>query len=81
MLLYNCQQKEYEEKKGYTKMVVNASKKKKERLLRLSVRVSPKAAEAINRLQAYEGKSLSGILRDVIDEGLKAKKKEFETKD
>lgn len=62
-------------------MVVNASKKKKERLLRLSVRVSPKAAEAINRLQAYEGKSLSGILRDVIDEGLKAKKKEFETKD
>ena len=54
---------------------------KKERLLRLSVRVSPKAAEAINRLQAYEGKSLSSILRDVIDEGLKTKKKELETKD
>lgn len=57
------------------------TKKKKERLLRLSVRVSPKAVEAINRLQDYEGESLSGILRDVIDEGLKAKKKEFETKD
>ena len=85
MILYNCQQKRYEKKKGYTKMVANTnkekSKKKKERLLRLSVRVSPKVAEAINRLQAYEGKSLSCIIRDVIDEGLKAKKKEFETKD
>lgn len=60
-------------------MVVNTNKeknkKKKERLLRLSVRVSPKAVEAINRLQDYEGKSLSSILREVIDEGLKAKKK------
>lgn len=56
------------------------SKKKKERLLRLSVRVSPKAAEAINRLQAYEDKSLSSILREVIDEGLKTKKKELKTK-
>ena len=83
MLLYNCQQKRYEKKKGYTKMITKKekTKKKKERLLRLSVRVSPKAVEAINRLQDYEGESLSGILRDVIDEGLKAKKKEFETKD
>ena len=64
-------------KKGYTKMVANTNtNKKKERLLRLSVRVSPKAAEAINRLQDYEGKSLSNVLREVIDEGLKAKKKE-----
>lgn len=58
-------------------MVANTNtNKKKERLLRLSVRVSPKAAEAINRLQDYEGKSLSNVLREVIDEGLKAKKKE-----
>ena len=64
-------------KKGYTKMVVNTNKKKKERLLRLSVRVSPKAAEAINRLQECEGESLSSVLREVIDEGLKAKKKEL----
>lgn len=59
-------------------MVANTNtntNKKKERLLRLSVRVSPKAVEAINRLQAYEGKSLSNVLREVIDEGLKAKKK------
>lgn len=47
---------------------------KKERLIRLSVRVSPEAVENINRLQAVAGKSLSTVLRDVIDEGLKAKK-------
>lgn len=56
------------------------SKKKKERLLRLSVRVSPKAVEAINRLQECEGESLSSVLREVIDEGLKAKKKELKIK-
>ena len=53
---------------------------KKERLIRLSVRVSPKAVENINRLQNGLGESLSSILRDVIDEGLKAKKKELGTK-
>lgn len=47
---------------------------KKERLIRLSVRVSPEAVENINRLQATAGKSLSKVLRDVIDEGLKAMK-------
>lgn len=65
-------------------MVVNTNKeknkKKKERLIRLSVRVSPKAAETIGDLQDYEGKSLSSILREVIGEGLKAKKKELTTK-
>ena len=53
---------------------------KKERLLRLSVRVSPKAAKAIGELQSELGESLSSVLRDVIDEGLKAKKKELGTK-
>ena len=57
------------------------SKKKKERLIRLSVRVSPKAAETIGDLQDYEGKSLSSILREVIDEGSKAKKKALKLKD
>lgn len=57
------------------------TEKKKKRLIRFSVRVSPKAAETIGDLQDYEGKSLSNILREVIDEGLKAKKKEFETED
>ena len=55
------------------------TEKKKERLVRLSVRVSPKAAENISRLQAYMGESLSSILREVIDEGLKAKKKDLNT--
>ena len=45
---------------------------KKERLIRLSVRVSPKAAETINHLQDYLGESQSSVLREVIDEGLKA---------
>lgn len=57
------------------------NEKKKERLIRLSVRVSPKAAGAIGDLQSNSGESLSSILRDVIDEGLKAKKKELKTKD
>ena len=80
MLLYNCQQKEYEKKKGNQKMVTNEKKsnKKKERLIRLSVRVSPKAAETIGDLQSKLGESLSGILRDVIYEGLKAKTKDLE---
>ena len=52
---------------------------KKERLVRLSVRVSPKAAEAITHLQDYLGESQSSVLREVIDEGLKAKKKELDT--
>lgn len=58
-------------------MVTNKdkSKKKKERLIRLSVRVSPKAAKAIGDLQSNSGESLSTILRDVIYEGLKAKTK------
>lgn len=51
---------------------------KKERLVRFSVRVSPKAAEAISHLQNYLGESLSSVLREVIDEGLKAKKKELD---
>lgn len=51
---------------------------KKERLLRLSVRVSPKAAKAIGDLQSKLGESLSSVLRDVIDEGLKAKKKDLD---
>lgn len=46
---------------------------KKERLIRLSVRVSPEAVEDISRLQGSTGKSLSNTLRDVIYEGLKAK--------
>ena len=54
---------------------------KKERLIRLSVRVSPKAAKTINRLQDELGESLSSVLREVIDEGLKAKKKDLTTKD
>ena len=53
---------------------------KKERLIRLSVRVSPKAVKALNRLQDDSGKSLSIVLREVIDEGLKAKKKDLTTK-
>ena len=53
------------------------NEKKKERLIRLSVRVSPKAVEDISRLQTGLGESLSSILREVIDEGLKAKKKEL----
>lgn len=57
------------------------NEKKREGLVRLSVRVSPKAAETINHLQDYLGESLSSVLRDVIDEGLKAKKKELNTKD
>ena len=55
-------------------MITN--EKKKERLIRLSVRVSPKAAEDISRLQNGLGESLSSVLREVIDEGLKAKKKD-----
>ena len=53
------------------------TEKKKERLIRLSVRVSPKAVEDISRLQTGLGESLSSVLREVIDEGLKAKKKEL----
>lgn len=58
-------------------MVANKEKdkKKKERLIRFSVRVSPKAAEAIGDLQSKAGKSLSSVLRDVIYEGLSAKSK------
>ena len=67
-------------------MITNEKKneKKKERLIRLSVRVSPKAAEDISRLQTGLGESLSSVLREVIDEGLKAmkaKKKDLNTKD
>lgn len=64
-------------KKGYTKMITNETKnnKKKERLIRFSVRVSPKAAEKISDLQSKSGESLSRILRDVLYEGLKAKAK------
>ena len=47
---------------------------KKERLTRLSVRVSPEVVRNLEYLQGYTGKSLSDILREVIDEGLKAKK-------
>ena len=53
---------------------------KNERLIRLSVRVSPKALKKLSRLQDELGESLSGVLREVIDEGLKAKKKELGTK-
>lgn len=49
--------------------------KKKERLIRFSVRVSPKAAEKISALQSKSGESLSSILRDVLYEGLKVKAK------
>lgn len=56
------------------------TEKKKERMIRLSVRVSPNAVEDISRLQTGLGESLSSVLRDVIDEGLKAKKKELSAK-
>lgn len=61
-------------------MDVNEKKteKKKERLIRFSVRVSPKAAKAIDDLQSELGESLSSILRCVIYEGLKAKTKDLE---
>lgn len=54
---------------------------KKERLIRLSVRVSPKDAKVIGDLQSELGESLSNVLREVIDEGLKAKKKDLNAKD
>lgn len=63
-------------KKGYKKM--ETKEKKKERLIRFSVRVSPKAAEKISTLQSKSGESLSSILRDVIYEGLKVKSKELD---
>lgn len=47
---------------------------KKERLIRLSVRVNPKVVENLTDLQECTGESLSTILREVIDEGLKGKK-------
>lgn len=47
---------------------------KKERLIRLSVRVSPEALKKLNHLQNSTGESLSSVLRAVIDEGLKAKR-------
>lgn len=72
MLLYNCQQKEYEKKKERIQKM-EANEKKKERLIRFSVRVSPKAAKAIDDLQSELGESLSSVLRGVIYEGLKAK--------
>lgn len=50
---------------------------KKERLIRLSVRVSPKVVENLEYLQDYTGESLSDILREVIDEGLKVKKEKI----
>lgn len=61
-------------------MITNEKKnnKKKERLIRFSVRVSPKAAKAIGDLQSSLGESLSSVLRDVIYEGLKAKTKDLE---
>lgn len=61
-------------------MVTNEKKnnKKKERLVRFSVRVSPKAAETIGDLQSKSGESLSSILRDVIYEGLKVKTEDLE---
>ena len=62
-------------KKGIKKMIT-----KKERLIRLSVRVSPKAVKALNRLQDDSGESLSIVLREVIDEGLKAKKEDLNAK-
>ena len=69
VLLYNCQQDR--KKKGHQKMT------KKERLVRLSVRVSPKAVETLEYLQDYTGESLSNILREVIDEGLKVEKEKI----
>lgn len=54
---------------------------KNERLTRLSVRVSPKALKKLSRLQDSTGESLSSVLREVIDEGLKAKTKDLNTKD
>lgn len=60
-------------------MITKKEKKKKERLIRFSVRVSPKAAEKLGDLQSKSGESLSSILREVIDEGLKAKKKDLNT--
>lgn len=67
-------------KKGYKKMVTNEKKnnKKKERLMRFSVRVSPKAAEKISNLQRESGESLSSVLREVLYEGLKAEAKDLE---
>lgn len=56
-----------------TKDTKKKKRYKKERLIRLSVRISPKAVENLSRLQASTGESLSNTLRDVIDEGLKAK--------
>ena len=50
---------------------------KKERLIRLSVRVSPEAVESLNGLQECTGESLSDILREVIDEGLKVEKEKI----
>lgn len=64
-------------KKGYKKMETNG-KKNKERLIRFSVRISPKAAEKISALQSKSGESLSSILRDVLYEGLKVKSKELD---
>ena len=60
-------------------MITKKDKNEKKRLIRLSVRVSPKAAESIGNLQNKAGESLSSILREVIDEGLKAKKKDLNT--
>lgn len=54
---------------------------KKERLIRLSVRVSPEALKKLNSLQNSTGESLSSVLREVIAEGLKAKKKDLTTKE
>lgn len=50
---------------------------KKERLIRLSVRVSPEVVENLTGLQDCTGESLSTILREVIDEGLKGKKEQI----
>lgn len=54
------------------------NKKEKKRLIRFSVRVSPKAAEKISDLQRKSGESLSSVLRDVLYEGLKVKSKELD---
>lgn len=54
------------------------NKKEKKRLIRFSVRVSPKAAEKIGDLQSKSGESLSSILREVLYEGLKVKSKELD---
>lgn len=59
-------------KKGHKKMI-----NKKERLVRLSVRVSPKAVETLDYLQECTGESLSNLLREVIDEGLKVEKEKI----